>query len=92
MFKKKNYLALGAVTLVAVLIFSLPHARNRPPETRHRRPVFAAVRPRRHRAATARRGRRPVLSRRELLQEIENLRRENQQLKVPAVAGCRDRA
>ncbi len=85
MFKQKNYLALGAVTLVALLIFSLPpRATERLKlaigslflpllglaNTAQQLPVAAAD---------------AVLSRRELLQLTENLRRENDQLKVAAL-------
>jgi rod shape-determining protein MreC len=82
MFKQKNYLALGAVVLVVVLVFSLPpHAIDRLKlaigslflpllglaGTVQQLPVTAAD---------------AVLTRRELLQQVENLRRENDQLKV----------
>jgi rod shape-determining protein MreC len=82
MFKQKHYLALGAVTLVALLIFSLPpSAAGRLKlavgslflplfglaNTAQQLPVAAAD---------------AILPRRELLQQVENLRRENQQLKL----------
>ncbi len=82
MLKQKNYLALGAVVLVVVLIFSLPpHATDRLKlaigslflpllglaGTAQQLPVAAAD---------------AVLTRRELLQQIENLRHENDRLKV----------
>ncbi len=85
MFKQKNYLALGAVVLVVVLIFSLPpHATDRLKlaigslflpllglaGTAQQLPVAAAD---------------AVLTRRELLQQVENLRRENDRLKVLAL-------
>ena len=85
MFKKKHYLALGAVTLVVLLIFSLPpRATGRLKlaigslflpllglaNTAQQLPVAAAD---------------AVLSRRELLQLAEKLRRENDQLKVQAL-------
>ncbi len=82
MLKQKNYLALAAVVLVVVLIFSLPpHATDRLKlaigslflpllglaGTAQQLPVAAAD---------------AVLARRELLQQIENLRHENDRLKV----------
>jgi rod shape-determining protein MreC len=82
MFKQKHYLALGAVTLVTVLLLSLPSR-----AVSHLKlgigglflPLFGAVNAARQlpdRAAAA------VLPRGELLKEIENLRRENQEFKV----------
>jgi rod shape-determining protein MreC len=82
MFKQKHYFALGAVTLVTVLVLSLPSR-----TASHLKlaigglflPLFGSVNAVRQlpgRAADA------VLPRGELLQEIENLRRENQQLEV----------
>jgi rod shape-determining protein MreC len=82
MFKQKHYFALGAVTLVTVLVLSLPSR-----TVSHLKlaigglflPLFGSVNAVRQlpgRAADA------VLPRSELLQEIENLRRENQQLEV----------
>jgi rod shape-determining protein MreC len=82
MFKQKHYLALGAVTLVTVLLLSLPSR-----AVSHLKlgigglflPLFGAVNAARQlpeRAADA------VLPRGELLKEIDNLRRENQEFKV----------
>ena len=82
MFKQKHYLALGAVTLVTVLLLSLPSR-----AVSHLKlgigglflPLFGAVNAARQlpdRAADA------VLPRGELLKKIENLRRENQEFKV----------
>ena len=85
MFKQKHYLALGAVTLAALLIFSLP-----PRATERLKlavgslflPLFGLA----HNAEQL-----PVsaadaaMSRRELLQLTENFRRENDQLKVQAL-------
>jgi rod shape-determining protein MreC len=82
MFKQKHYLALGAVTLVTVLLLSLPSR-----AVLHLKlgigglflPLFGAVNAARQlpdRAADA------VLPRGELLKELENLRRENEQLNV----------
>jgi rod shape-determining protein MreC len=85
MFKQKNYLALGAVALVVVLIFSLPpHVTDRLKlaigslflpllglaGTAQQLPVVAAD---------------AALTRRELLQQFENLRCENDRLKVLAL-------
>lgn len=82
MFKHKNYLALGAVVLAVVLVFSLPpHATGRLKlalgslflpllglaGTAQQFPVAAAD---------------AALTRRELLQQFEKIRRENDQLKV----------
>lgn len=82
MFKRKHYLALGAVTLVTVLLLSLPSR-----AVSHLKlgigglflPLFGAVNTVRQlpgRAADT------VLPRGELLKEIETLRRENQEFKV----------
>ena len=82
MLRKKHYLALGAVTLVTVLLLSLPSR-----AVSHLKlgigglflPLFGAVNAARQlpdRAADA------VLPRGELLKEIDNLRRENQEFKV----------
>ncbi len=82
MFKRKHYLALGAVTLVTVLVLSLPSR-----AVSHLKlaigglflPLFGSVNTTRQlpiRAADT------ILPRSELLQEIETLQRENQQLKV----------
>ncbi|MGA9874621.1 MAG: hypothetical protein WBQ21_02325, partial [Solirubrobacteraceae bacterium] len=85
MFSKKHYLALGAVTLAAVLIFSLPSsvtARLKLAVGSLFLPLFGlnnAAQQLPVAAADA------VLPRRELLQQLENLRRENQQLKVQAL-------
>ena len=87
MFKQKNYLVPGAVTLAALLILSLPpHVTDRLKlaigslflpllglaSAAQQLPVAAAD---------------AVLSRRELLQLTENLRRDNDQLRVAAVQG-----
>jgi rod shape-determining protein MreC len=82
MFKRKHYLALGAVTLVTVLVLSLPSR-----TVSHLKlgigglflPLFGtvnAVRQLTDRAANT------LLPRRELIKEIEDLRRENQEFKV----------
>ena len=85
MFKQKHYLALGAVTLVAVLIFSLPPRAT----DRLKLAVSSLFLPLLGLASTAQQL--PVsvadaaMSRRELLLLTENLRRENDQLKVQAL-------
>jgi rod shape-determining protein MreC len=85
MFKRKNYFALGAVTLVALLIFSLP-----PRATgRLKLAIGSLFLPLLGLASTAQQlpvtAADAVLSRRELLQLTENLRRENDQFKVLAL-------
>src|SRR5277367_4921709 len=85
MFKQKNYLALGAVTLAALLIFSLP-----PRATgRLKLAIGSLFLPLLGLAGTAQQLPAAVadaaMSRRELLQLTENLRRENDQLKVQAL-------
>jgi len=82
MLRKKHYLALGAVTLVTVLLLSLPsHATSRLKLGIGGLflPLFGAVNAVRQlpdRAADT------LLPRSELLKEIESLRRENQEVKV----------
>jgi rod shape-determining protein MreC len=82
MFKRKHYLALGAVTLVTVLLLSLPSR-----TVSHLKlaigslflPLFGAVNAVRQlpdRAADT------LLPRSELIKEIETLRRENEELTV----------
>ena len=85
MFKQKHYLALGAVTLAALLIFSLP-----PRATERLKlaigSLFLPLLGLAHNAEQL-----PVtvadaaMTRRELLQLTENFRRENDQLKVAAL-------
>ena len=85
MFKQKNYLALGAVTLVVLLIFSLPSGATSRlklaigslflplfglANTVQQLPVAAAD---------------AVMPRRELLRQLETQRRENDELKVQAL-------
>jgi rod shape-determining protein MreC len=85
MFKQKHYLALGAVTLVALLIFSLPPRVTE----RLKLAIGSLFLPLLGLANTAQQL--PVaaadaaMSRRELLQLTENLRRENDELKVAAL-------
>jgi rod shape-determining protein MreC len=85
MFKQKNYLALGAVVLVAVLVLSLP-----PRAASHFKlavgswflPLFSLANASQQLPAKlADNG----LPRRELLKQIDQLTRENDQLKVQAV-------
>ncbi len=81
MFKQKNYFALGAVIVVAVLILSLPASAT----TRLKFAISSWFLPLFGLADTAQRLPADladtVLPRRELLQQIAKLRNENQQLK-----------
>jgi len=85
MFRKKNYLAPGAVTLLALLILSLP-----PRVTAHLKltigslflPLFGLADTTQQLPADLADS---VLPRRELLQQIDRLRRENDQYKALAV-------
>ena len=85
MYRKKNYLALGAVTLLALLILSLP-----PRVTGHLKltigslflPLFGLANTTQQLPADLADS---VLPRRELFQQIDRLRRENDQYKVLAV-------
>jgi rod shape-determining protein MreC len=85
MFRKKQYLALGAVTLVALLILSLP-----PRATSRLKlavgswflPLFGLANTAQQLPADLADS---VLPRRELLQQIDRLRRENDQYKALAV-------
>ena len=85
MFKQKNYLALGVVALAAVLILSLPPRAT----DRLKLAVGSLFMPLLGLTSTAQQI--PVsiadaaLTRRELLQQVENLHRENDQLKVLAL-------
>ena len=81
MFKQKNYLALGAVVFVAVLFLSLPTratARLKLAVGSWFLPLFGLAGAAQQLPADLADS---VLPRRELLKEIDNLRRENQQLK-----------
>ena len=81
MFKRKNYFALGAVVLVTLAILSLP-----PRATSRLKlavgslflPLFGLANTAQQLPMTAADA---ILSRRELIQQNESLRRENQQLK-----------
>jgi rod shape-determining protein MreC len=85
MFRKKNYLALGVVTLLALLILSLP-----PRAISHLKlavgswflPLFGLANTTQQLPASLADS---VLPRRELLQQIDRLRRENDQYKALAV-------
>jgi rod shape-determining protein MreC len=82
MFKQKHYLALGAVTLVAVLVLSLPSR-----AVSHLKlavgslflPLFGLANSAQQLPADLADS---VLPRRELLKQIDTLRRQNDQLKV----------
>jgi rod shape-determining protein MreC len=81
MFKQKNYLALGAVVFVAVLLLSLPTratSRLKLAVGSWFMPLFGLAGAAQQLPADLADS---VLPRRELLREIDNLRRENQQLK-----------
>jgi rod shape-determining protein MreC len=82
MLKQKHYLALGAVTLVALLILSLPTgvtARLKLALGGLFLPLFGLVNTAQQLPADLADS---ALPRRELLKQIDNLRRENQQLRV----------
>ena len=85
MFKQKHFLALGAVTLAALLLLSLPARVT----ARLKLAVGSLFMPLSSLAATAEQLPADVadnvLPRRELLQEIGRLQRENQELKVQAL-------
>jgi rod shape-determining protein MreC len=81
MFKQKNYLALGAVVFVAVLLLSLPtraSARLKLAVGSWFLPLFGLAGAAQQLPADLADS---VLPRRELLHEIDNLRRDNQQLR-----------
>jgi rod shape-determining protein MreC len=82
MFKQKNYLALGAVFVVAVLILSLPTSatsRLKAVVGSWFLPLFGLANVAQQLPADLAN---TALPRRELLQEINSLRQENQQLKT----------
>ena len=85
MFKRKNYFALGVVALVALLIFSLPPSAV----SRLKLAVGSLFLPLFGLANTAQQLPADLadstMSRRELLKQIDNLRRENQQLKIQSL-------
>ena len=85
MFKQKNYLALGAVVLVAVVLLSLPTratARLKLAVSSWFLPLFGLASAAQQLPADLADS---VLPRRELLHQIDLLRRENQQLKSQSV-------
>jgi len=82
MFKRKNYFALGAVMLVALLIFSLPPgavSRFKLAIGSLFLPLFGLANAAQQLPVAAADA---ALPRRELLQQLEKLRQENQQLKL----------
>ncbi len=88
MFKQKNYLALGAVVFVAIVLLSLPTratARLKLAVGSWFLPLFGLANAGQQLPADLADS---VLPRRELLQQIDTLRRENQQLKSQAVQGA----
>jgi len=85
MFKQKNYLALGAVVFVAIVLSSLPTratTRLKLAVSSWFLPLFGLANAGQQLPADLADS---VLPRRELLQQIDTLRRENQQLKSQAV-------
>jgi rod shape-determining protein MreC len=85
MFKQKNYFAIGAVVLVAVLILSLPAsatARLKLVVASWFLPLFGLAGAAQQLPAELANS---TLPRRELLKEIDSLRKENQQLKFQAL-------
>ncbi|HEY5345477.1 MAG TPA: rod shape-determining protein MreC [Verrucomicrobiae bacterium] len=85
MFKQKNYLALGAVVFVAIILLSLPTratSRLKLAVGSWFLPLFGLAGAAQQLPADLADS---VLSRRELLHQVDNLRRENQQLKSQAV-------
>lgn len=81
MFKKKNYLALGAMVLLVVVLLSLPTratTRLKTAVSSWFLPLFGLATAAQQLPADLADS---VLPRRELLQQIDRLRRENQQLK-----------
>jgi rod shape-determining protein MreC len=82
MFKQKNYIALGIVTLVAVLIFSLPSrttSRLKLAIGSLFLPLFGLVNTTQQLPASLADS---VLPRRELIKQIDGLQRENQRLQT----------
>jgi rod shape-determining protein MreC len=85
MFKQKNYLALGAVVFVAIVLLSLPTratSRLRLAVSSWFLPLFGLANAGQQLPADLADS---VLPRRELLRQIDSLRRENQQLKSQAI-------
>jgi rod shape-determining protein MreC len=87
MFKQKNYLALGAVVLVAIILLSLPSratARLKLSVGSWFLPLFGLAGAAQQLPADLADS---VLTRHELLHQVDTLRRENQQLRSQAVQG-----
>jgi rod shape-determining protein MreC len=87
MLKQKNYLALGAVVLAAIILLSLPSratARLKLAVGSWFLPLFGLAGAAQQLPADLADS---VLSRRELLHQVDSLRRENQQLRSQAVQG-----
>jgi rod shape-determining protein MreC len=87
MLKQKNYLALGAVVLAAIILLSLPSratARLKLSVGSWFLPLFGLAGAAQQLPADLADS---VLSRRELLHQVDSLRRENQQLRSQAVQG-----
>ncbi|HEX7571075.1 MAG TPA: hypothetical protein VF492_11275, partial [Verrucomicrobiae bacterium] len=85
MFKQKNYLALGAVVIVAVVLLSLPTratSRLKLAVGSWFLPLFGLAGAAQQLPADLADS---VLPRRELLQQVDKLRRENQQLRSQSV-------
>src|SRR5438309_52696 len=85
MFKQKNYLALGAVVLVAVVLLSLPTratSRLKLAVSSWFLPLFGLAGAGQQLPADLADS---LLPRRELLHQVDVLRRENQQLRSQAV-------
>jgi len=85
MFKQKNYLALGAVVLVAIILLSLPSrvtSRLKMAVGSWFLPLFGLASAGQQLPADLADS---VLTRHELLRQVDNLRRENQQLRSQAV-------
>jgi len=85
MFKQKNYLALGAVVFVAIVLLSLPTratARLKLAVGSWFLPLFGLAGAAQQLPADLADS---VLPRRELLKQVDNLRRENQQLRSQSV-------
>jgi rod shape-determining protein MreC len=85
MFKQKNYLALGAVVLVAIILLSLPSrvtSRLKMAVGSWFLPLFGLASAGQQLPADLADS---VLTRHELLKQVDSLRRENQQLRSQAV-------
>ena len=88
MFKQKNYLALGAVVLVAIVLLSLPGratSRLKLAVGSWFLPLFGLASAGQQLPADLADS---VLTRHALLKQVDTLRRENQQLRSQAVQGA----